>query len=633
MVQVKASIATKAATYARLGLRNVWRVARYRALVRSGHYKRLLPVGKPVAGPFFAWDAAARGAARGPDGIDAVAWQQDGERVLRGELPVFSRQWANYGFPPAWRRSYLTGVELPAAQPHWSEIKFFSLPGGDIKGFWEPGRFDGLLVLALAWIVSRREEFREGLTRWLESWSAENPANQGVQWACGQEASLRMMQVLTVAALLRRWADVAPTDALCELVAEHCARIAPTMQYAVGQDNNHGTSEGAAMFAGGAFLERHARPAHREHGRQWRTAGQYWLQERVARLFMADGSFAQHSTNYHRMVLDTCSMAEFFRREFSLPEFSAAFRERCIAGLQWLEALTEPATGDAPVLGPNDGARLFVLHRLPYPDHRPSVALAASLWEGRRPYADAAVSEPLRWLGVDTAAMAGTPRRPDRLWPQGGYARLQRADTWLLLRLPVYLFRPSQSDALHLDLWHAGANVLRDAGTYSYNTEQRWLDYFGGVASHNTVQFDDRDQMPRISRFLFGAWLSPVAQSFDAAAGTVTSGYVDHRGARHVRSVALDARGQCTVTDAVSGFATRAVLRWRLPPAARGELSGDTWKGEGMQIRLRASKGFKRVALVEGWEAPYYGAMNPLPVLEAEVDADATITTEVIFET
>jgi hypothetical protein len=35
------------------------------------------------------------------------------------------------------------------------------------------------------------------------------------------------------------------------------------------------------------------------------------------------------------------------------------------------------------------------------------------------------------------------------------------------------------------------------------------LNYFAGTASHNTIQFDDRDQMPRVSRFLFGDWLKP----------------------------------------------------------------------------------------------------------------------------
>ena len=73
-----------------------------------------------------------------------------------------------------------------------------------------------------------------------------------------------------------------------------------------------------------------------------------------------------------------------------------------------------------------------------------------------------------------------------------GYASLSR-----------FRFRPSQADAMHVDLWVKDQNLLSDAGTYSYNTDARWLKYFPGTQSHNTVQFDDRDQMPRLGRFLF----------------------------------------------------------------------------------------------------------------------------------
>lgn len=630
MSQYRPSIRVRLATLRLLGLRSVSRVASYRLLLKAGAYRRLLPEGAQLRGPFFEWSTAVE-ELRVPDRVDALAWQQLGERVLRGELPVYSAQWSNFGFPPAWRRSYATGTELRATG-HWSDIELFSLPGGDIKGYWEPARFDGLLLLAQAWITSRREDFRAGIECWLESWSLENPANRGIQWTCGQEASLRLLHLLTVAALLRRWAGVKPGGAFNELVAQHCARIAPTMLYAVGQDNNHGTSEAAALFAGGAFLGRHADKSLQARARGWRDTGRGWLEERVARLVMPDGSFAQHSTNYHRLLLDTCSMAEFFRLEFALPRFSAAFLARCAQAVRWLQSLTDPTTGDAPNLGANDGARVFVLHRLPYRDFRPSIALAAGLLEGRCAYDAPEVHEPLRWLDLDTSRLvAGAPLATDIIWPNGGYARLQRSATWLLLRLPRYRFRPSQSDALHLDVWHASRNVLRDGGSYSYNTEARWLEYFSGVATHNTVQFDDRNQMPRLSRFLFGAWLSADMVEFDAAAGSVAASYTDYRGARHTRSVHVDAKGNCRVSDTVSGFKQRAVLRWRLPPTERGALSGYTWRGANMQLRLHSSIGFSRLDLIEGWEARYYGAMSSLPVLEAEVTAAATITTEIFF--
>jgi hypothetical protein len=625
MGQEVPSLGTRAATYARLGLTNLIRVAAHRLLVKARVYKHLLPVAPRLRGPFFDWSASVAGS---PSEIDNRAWIADGERVLGGELPVFSHEWKRLGFPPSWRRSVTADVELPAAQPHWSQVPVFSLPGGDIKGYWESSRFDGLLILALAWVTSRDARFSAGIEAWLDSWCAENPANYGVQWNCGQEASLRLMHVLTVVLLLDRWGGVRALGGLRALVAQHCARIAPTLMYAVGQDNNHGTSEAAALFAGGAFLES---TGGAPGSCTWRATGRRLLRERVLRLVMPDGSFSQHSTNYHRLMLDTCSMAEYFRRAWAQPEFDAQFVVRCRAATAWLEAFIDPVSGDVPNLGANDGARIFVLHRRPYRDFRPSVQLAAEMFEGRTAFDPAQQGETLRWLGVVQEPLGESARGESRLWPDGGYAKLTRGDTWLLLRLPRYRFRPSHSDALHLDLWRHGVNVLRDGGSYSYNAGGKWPEYFSGVASHNTIEFDGHDQMPRISRFLFGAWLHCAEPDFDAERGQVMGAYTNSRGVRHERAVRL-ADDRCVVTDTISGFAEHAVLRWRLPAGTPCVLHGDTWHCGALRVRVASSMPVLRREVTDGWESLYYFTQSQLPVIELEFGQAGTITTEISWE-
>lgn len=58
--------------------------------------------------------------------------------------------------------------------------------------------------------------------------------------------------------------------------------------------------------------------------------------------------------------------------------------------------------------------------------------------------------------------------------------------------------------SIELERWRW--NILRDAGTYSYNCQKPWQDYFKSLAAHNTIRFDDHEQMPKISRFLNGKW-------------------------------------------------------------------------------------------------------------------------------
>jgi hypothetical protein len=542
-------------------------------------------------------------------------------------------------FPPDWNRSVITGVKIDGQPPHWTRIERFTREGGDIKGFWEAARFDGLLILALGWLGTGRDEFRVGIERWLGAFCEAHPANAGAQWNCGQETSLRLLHVLTAGDLLERWGGVRASPALVEFTAQHCARVAATLGYAVGQDNNHGTSEAAALFVGGAFLAAQGR-ADAGAARRWSADGRARLEERVLRLVMPDGSFAQHSTNYHRLLLDTLSLVEHFRRRFQLPGFSSRYRDRCALAAEWLAVMCDPATGGVPNLGANDGARILALHRLPYPDFRPTLHLACSLLGGPSVEVPPTARETARWLAAPAAddeqvapgadQPAAPVSRAPRLFADGGYATLAAGRAWLLLRLPVYRFRPSQADPLHLDLWSDGENLLRDGGTFSYATDASTYQYFSGVASHNTVQFDDREPMPRISRFLYGAWPRCALLEFDAADARVRAAYVDHARARHERTVRI-LGSVVVVQDRVAGFAHKAVLRWRL----RGQpgdwrRDGQAWTDGTVRIELESSSGFKRLEMATGYESRYYGGREPLAVIEGEVSTAGEIVTRIV---
>lgn len=627
---------SKLRTLWRLGPANLARVGLYRTLLRSGHYRRLLPIQPTLIGPFFDWTAVT-GGPNFPAAADAVDWARLASRIAAGELPTFSNRWAETGFPPRWHRSVITQVNLEPAQVqvHWTRITDFALAGGDIKGYWEPARFDGLLILGLGWLCTRSEHLRLAIESWLTSWCAQNPMNSGVQWKCGQETAIRLMQGLLVVQLLARWGGVTPTSAFARWVEQHCARIAPTMLYAVGQDNNHGTSEAVALFTAGAFLASGPPPALAAAGRRWRDMGRRWLEDRLARLVMRDGSFSQHSVNYHRLLLDTCSFAETTRRLYGEPAFSDRALHRCRAATEWLSALTDRGSGDAPNLGANDGARLFVLHRAPFRDFRPSVQWATRLFLDRSAYAVGAHDEALRWLGlpvVDDSAPPPIVAELSRLWPDGGLIKLVAPRAWVLFRLPRYRFRPSHCDGQHLDLWLGGRAALCDGGSFSYNSDDHWLRYFTGTESHNTVQFDGRDQMPRLSRFLFSDWLETEAGRFDAEAAMASAAYRDTSGAWHQRSVTLQP-GRCTVVDRISGVRHSAVLRWRIAPhvAVDCSLRDGVWSSAALRIEVRATSPMARFECVEGWESRHYADKSSLTVLEAEVRADTTFTTEITW--
>lgn len=607
---------TKTRTALALGLPNIARATGYVAGVRFGvNPVRRLRAEVP-RGPFF-----------GPSRLPAAGLAPVGGWRDQGLL--FSRWALALGdAAPDWLSNPLTGGAVRDPQRPWWRIPDFDPAVGDIKLIWELSRMD--------WVLAFAQRARNGdeaslarLNAWLADWFRNNPPYLGPNWKCGQEASIRVMH-LACAAMVLGQVDEAATG-LRDALRLHLQRIAPTMQYAVAQDNNHGTSEAAALFIGGSWLEALDIP----EGRHWARAGRRWLENRAARLIGADGTFSQYSLNYHRVMLDTYSLVEAWRRNRGLPAFTPRLRQRLAAAAAWLRHLTNECNGDAPNVGANDGARLLQLAETTYRDHRPSVQLATVLFADTRAYAgEGPWNDAPRWLGVplpETVVEAPGNYIAD----DGGFAILRSGAAMAMLRYPRFRFRPSQADALHVDLWVGGDNLLRDAGTYSYNTDPALLAYFGGTASHNTVEFDGRDQMPRLSRFLLGDWLKtrwvePLQET--PAGARFMAGYRDGAGAVHKRRIELG-KTALRVEDELGGTFGRAVLRWRLAPGAWQlsvqEDGARLVDPNGRTLTLRATMPVARCALVEGWESLHYLEKTAVPVLEVEVHEAGNVITEI----
>lgn len=610
--------ATKARTAMALGLPNIARAAGYRLGGKFG----LNPVRRLQAdvpqGPFFEPLQSLNAVA-----VPAVsAWEASALLFSRWPLVLM-------GTPPDWLANPLNGQRIAEPERDWWLIPDFDRDVGDIKLIWELSRMD--------WVLAFAQRARQGdalalnrLNVWLADWCAHNPPYKGPNWKCGQEASIRVMHLAMAAMILGQVRSAAP--GLRNLIRLHLQRIAPTVQYAMAQDNNHGTSEAAALFIGGSWLV----ALGLQEGERWARIGRRWLEDRALRLIGPQGSFSQYSLNYHRVMLDTFCMAEVWRRDLDLPVFSDCWQEQALAATQWLRHMVNPINGDGPNVGANDGARLLPLTDTPYRDHRPSVQLAMALFGGQRAFEQTGPwDHTLVWLGLELPqTVAQEPGH--HVADDGGFAVLRRGTAMAMLRYPRFRFRPSQADALHLDLWLGADNLLRDAGTYSYNTDPQWLNYFGGTASHNTVQFDGRDQMPRISRFLLGDWLKterlqPLKDDGQTASFAV--GYRDSQGVRHQRHVSLQDT-KLEVTDEVMGFAHRAVLRWRLMPgqwrleqASQGlRLTLDG--AHEISLMVTTSMPIVRCELVQGWESRHYLEKTEVPVLEIEIQQAGTLTTQ-----
>ncbi len=593
-------------TYCRLGVADIIRVGLHRTALKAGLHPCMKVKARLKGTRFFKHVERGTSGASEPAGEHSI--------IYFGWRPVRVDRY------PQWFLNPFNGRILDAPGTPWWRLSDFGLSIGDIKTIWEPSRMDWVVKLALNGAKGDSTAIAT-VNKWLSDWSQANRPYDGPNWKCGQEASIRIMHLAAAACLLNQ--EASPRFDLLELVRAHLLRIAPTMQYAIAQRNNHGISETAALFIGGSWC---AAEGDRS-GSRWARTGRRFLEKLTGGLIAPDGSFSQYSVNYHRLVVDTLAFVEYWRRRMQLEPFSDRFYAKARAAAGWLFSFVDEASGDAPNIGANDGSRILQVSDTGFRDYRPSVQFSMAVFDGRSAYSkNGGYNAPMKNLGFPVPVAAAEPPG-SRQFDDGGYSLL-RLEPWkAVLKYPRYQFRPKHCDALHLDLWHGSDNLLRDGGSYSYNGKPFWRDYFTGTRAHNTIEFDDRDQMPKLGRFLRGAWLESRDVFFSADPPAAAARYRDWRGAEHQRSVSLKNRG-LTVIDRVKGFTEKAVLRWRLQPGA-WSLSGGTVRSERYELSVHSSVPAIRREIVEGWESRYYMKKDPIPVLEVEFNASGTVTTEI----
>jgi hypothetical protein len=564
--------------------------------------------------------------------VRSVALLHTVNALRSGQTAMFGGAETKIGTPPSWNINPIDNTNGRSFAEHWTAIPDFDPGLGDIKTVWELSRFSWVLLFARAALASGNVKYLQDCNNWIESWCNENPINQGPNWMSGQEVAVRLIHILLSDLLLRR--DAAPGVDLEHLVFAHCGRIQQTIDYGIAQNNNHAISEAAGLFIGGSWLEKNARSArHRAQGKRWRTLGKRVLETGLSNLVLNDGTFAQYSITYHRLLLDTLVVVEWCRLRWEIPQFSDEFYDRARLATNWLFEFVDAVSGDCANIGPNDGALVYALSECGHRDFRPTVQLAGVMFCSCCFYVqDGPWNEPIAWLGLQLPRSVHS-EQSSLACPHGGFGVLRAPDrqSYVVCRFPVFAFRPSHSDALHVDLWCNGVNILRDGGSFSYAAKSSTIDYYMGVRSHNTCQFDERDQMPRIGRFLFADWLRVDGLRFEFEDDSVKwrAAYTDTEGCRHERALTSRPNGW-VVTDRVSGPFETATLRWRLCPEYDWKLVGQRVESTNATLRINCTSGLQDVSLVKGWESRIYLEKSEIPVLEVLLaEGEKTVVTEI----
>lgn len=545
----------------KLGISNVAYIAWYRFTLKSGFRRCFFPKRNiSIIGDVF---SPCRAHSNYPSQWKNILLT-DADKIKSGNIRYYAYHWKNIGSPPNWYLNPFNNNIYPNNQQHWTQLPDFLPEVGDIKNIWEASRFEWVSTLSRAHAVTGEIKYLDTLNHWIKDWTEKNPLNVGPNWKCGQEASIRVFNLINSALILDQVER--PSKTLCDIVYAHLERISTNILYAIAQDNNHGMSEASALFIGGHWLnvisDSYPQASHFAH------KGRKWLENRINKLVNDDGSFSQHSTTYHRVLLDTLIFAELWRQKLELSAFSHDFYLKANVAINWLWILIDEDSGNCPNLGSNDGALFLNMHSCDYRDFRPSLQTALALFSNKKYFDSGKWDEPLYWFGKLNENIIKDTNKKSSTILFGGYVVIQSTQSWCLLRFPHFRFRPSHNDVFHFDLWYKNENILCDSGTYSYHptSEEASID-LSSINYHNTVSFDQSEQMPKISRFLLCKWIKPdfisniIINSDDQQ---VWNGSChDAKGNKHERKIEVYDNNY-TIYDTLSGPFQKATLGFNL---------------------------------------------------------------------
>jgi hypothetical protein len=491
-------------------------------------------------------------------------------------------------------------IELipPGELAHWTDYELGRKPWGseDPKFVWEPARFGWVFSLGQAYLLSGDERYSEIYWRYFQTFHDANPPYRGPNWASAQEVALRILAFTFAARVFESspHSSAGRLSALAVAIADHAERIPPSILYARAQNNNHLLSEAVGLITASQVLRDHPLAS------RWSRLGWKWLEQGLKEQIADDGSYSQHSTNYHRLMLQLLLWLKFLGTEHE--PFFRRLQPILARATNWLLRLADSESGRVPNLGPNDGAYILPLSAQPFADYRPVLQAASTAFLGQPAFEPGPWDDMSLWLGYGRSIVSSEQEpstinhHPSTEFP--GIIRSPKTHSWAYLRAAQFSGRPGHADQLHLDLWWRGLNIALDAGSYLYNAAPPWDNALTNAAVHNTLTLNDRDQMTRAGRFLYldraDAQISRHEYADDGSWERVSAQHNGYRrwGVFHKRTVTVHQDENWIVddclhpdTEAAQSELQTARIHWLLPD---WDFEFDQEKGS---IQLRSPKG------------------------------------------
>ncbi|QHI37455.1 Heparin-sulfate lyase [Kordia antarctica] len=522
--------------------------------------------------------------------------KQTFEEIQKGIFTFFNKTKIKLGTEYNWMVNPTTEYRYNSNK-HWSEVVDLSKEAGDIKYVWEKARFS-FLYDVIRYDYHFEDDQSAYVLSEIEDFITKNPINQGPNYKCSQEISLRVMN--WTFALYYYKDSPQLTEAVFQKIMHNIYwqihHVYQNIHFSrITVRNNHAITETLLLYLSGKLFPFLPNVA------EWSKKGKKWFEQEIEYQIYEDGTFLQFSMNYHRVVIQLLTWGIQLAKLHN-DKFIDVVYERAQKSLNFLDACMDPVTGKLPNYGSNDGALFFKLTNDDYRVYRSQLDDLRAVLNGYTYF----TSESSRWYGIHPEQKSSVKLPELNTFEKSGYYIIQDENCKTFIRCGAYKDRPFQSDNLHLDIWANGINYLRDTGSYKYNAELGDVKYFNGTEGHNTISVAKEDQMLKGGRFIWYYWVKKANASvtkeqdifkFD---GTIKAFKQLGNNILHTRKVTKkQGQNHWEVTDSIQNQGNKNIYQyWHLHPDHVNDIEISTTDKNGEQLEP---------LIEEKWFSGYYG--------------------------
>ena len=432
---------------------------------------------------------------------------KDAERICAHKFNFFNS--GEYQFKEGidWHLDYKTGNRWPIE--FYKDILYRGFNAtGDVKYAWELSRHQYFITLGKAYWYTGDETYAKEFIAQVLSWINSNSLYRGIHWISPLEHGIRIISWIWTFYFFKDSPNLT-SSFFSAFIRSIWVQLNFVYKYLTSDyyANNHLIGEAAGLFVGSLFLKGFKKSS------KWLEKSRNILIQQIQNQTHPDGVNVEQAISYQRFSMEFFILFKILHDQNigPLPQEMNDLFERMF---EYIMNVIFP-DGEAPHYGDGDDARAILLTN--ENNYRALVGIGAVLFQrNEMKRISRKVSEDILWLlgasGIKSYndIVSEEPKTRSRLFPKGGYCVLR--DGWdvesnyLLFDCGPLGHRSGahgHADALSIQLFASGSELLVDPGTYAYNQEPAFRNYFRSTRAHNTVSVDGNDQADIIGRM---AW-------------------------------------------------------------------------------------------------------------------------------